>query len=245
MNWNQLSEELKNKFTMGGDIPKYDWMAPGNGLGGSYYDKSVVEESVQAANRRDNTMMGSYHQTSIELFDCLDKYPIKDKEVAIVGSVTPWHEGVCLAWGGKPITIEYNKVETNDERLSTMTVDEWKNNPRKFDVVFSISSYEHDGLGRYGDPINPDGDLEAMANCRDNMLEDGGLLYLAVPLGGDLVCWNAHRRYGSKRWPLLIDGFEVVYSMTCPDGQSRLDKCLAMDLEPNDYVQPAVVLRKK
>jgi len=27
-----------------------------------------------------------------------------------------------------------------------------------FDMVFSFSSIEHDGLGRYGDPLNPNGD---------------------------------------------------------------------------------------
>ena len=30
------------------------------------------------------------------------------------------------------------------------------------DVGLSISSFEHDGLGRYGDPLNPNGDLETM-----------------------------------------------------------------------------------
>ena len=35
-----------------------------------------------------------------------------------------------------------------------------------FDVVLSISSFEHDGLGRYGDPLNPDGDLAAMRSTR-------------------------------------------------------------------------------
>jgi hypothetical protein len=35
------------------------------------------------------------------------------------------------------------------------------------DFVFSFSSWEHDGLGRYGDPIDPWGDVKAMqrASC--------------------------------------------------------------------------------
>ena len=32
----------------------------------------------------------------------------------------------------------------------------------RFDVVLSISSVEHDGLGRYGDALDPDADLHAM-----------------------------------------------------------------------------------
>lgn len=35
------------------------------------------------------------------------------------------------------------------------------------DFAFSFSSWEHDGLGRYGDPIDPWGDVKAMqrASC--------------------------------------------------------------------------------
>lgn len=31
-----------------------------------------------------------------------------------------------------------------------------------FDAIVSFSGLEHDGLGRYGDPLNPYGDLSAM-----------------------------------------------------------------------------------
>ncbi len=31
-----------------------------------------------------------------------------------------------------------------------------------FDAAFSMSSFDHDGLGRYGDPLGPDSDLLAM-----------------------------------------------------------------------------------
>lgn len=52
-------------------------------------------------------------------------------------------------------------------------MDEFEVNPRLFDAVVSISSYEHDGLGRYGDPINPDGDLIAMEKTKKMLKEDG------------------------------------------------------------------------
>ena len=31
-----------------------------------------------------------------------------------------------------------------------------------FDAIVSFSGLEHDGLGRYGDPVNPYGDFSAM-----------------------------------------------------------------------------------
>lgn len=41
-------------------------------------------------------------------------------------------------------------------------------------------------LGRYGDPLDPDGDLKAMKLVY-SMLKPGGLLFLTVPVGPDVV----------------------------------------------------------
>lgn len=63
------------------------------------------------------------------------------------------------------------------------------------DSVSSMSalcSLEHFGLGRYGDPIDP----EACFKCFDNMqkkLKKGGRLYISLPIGKERVEFNAHR----------------------------------------------------
>lgn len=61
----------------------------------------------------------------------------------------------------------------------------------------------HPPPGRYGDPLNPDADLEAMAKAR-SILKPGGLLFLTVPVGPDVLVFNLHRRYGPARLPLLL-----------------------------------------
>jgi hypothetical protein len=48
------------------------------------------------------------------------------------------------------------------------------------------------GLGRYGDPINPDGSLLAAAELQ-RILKPDGRLFLSVPVGRERVCFNAHR----------------------------------------------------
>lgn len=50
-----------------------------------------------------------------------------------------------------------------------------------FDIVLSISSFDHSGLGRYGDPLDPDGDLRAMRFVRSVMQQKHSLLFLTVP----------------------------------------------------------------
>lgn len=53
---------------------------------------------------------------------------------------------------------------------------------------------EHIGLGRYGDPIDPDGDLKAMAELERVLAEEGSLLFV-VPIGLPKIMFNAHRIY--------------------------------------------------
>lgn len=49
-------------------------------------------------------------------------------------------------------------------------------------LAIFICSFDHDGLGRYGDPINPWGDLLAMQTVQ-RVLYEGGHLFLTVPIG--------------------------------------------------------------
>jgi SAM-dependent methyltransferase len=57
-----------------------------------------------------------------------------------------------------------------------------------------MHTVEHVGLGRYGDPIDPDGDLRAMAEL-SRVLAAGGHLLFVVPTGRPRVVFNAHRVY--------------------------------------------------
>lgn len=56
----------------------------------------------------------------------------------------------------------------------------------------ALCSLEHFGLGRYGDPINPEGCFECFDNIQKK-LKRGGRLYLSVPIGMERVEFNAHR----------------------------------------------------
>jgi len=60
------------------------------------------------------------------------------------------------------------------------------------DSLSCLHALEHFGLGRYGDPINPEGHRDGLANMI-KILRSGGLLYLSVPIGLERVEFNAHR----------------------------------------------------
>jgi SAM-dependent methyltransferase len=80
-----------------------------------------------------------------------------------------------------------------------------------FDAVVSLSSVEHCGLGRYGDPLDPDGDVRAAAEMR-RVLRPGGVLVLTTPLtrGVRTVAFNAHRIYDLATARALFAGLEPV-----------------------------------
>ena len=51
---------------------------------------------------------------------------------------------------------------------------------------------EHVGLGRYGDPLDPDG-MEKAATELCRVVAEGGVLYVSFPVGRARVAFNAHR----------------------------------------------------
>jgi hypothetical protein len=80
-----------------------------------------------------------------------------------------------------------------------------------YDTLVSFSGIEHSGLGRYGDPINPDGDIEAMADMH-RALAPGGYLLLAIPTYASYqVQGIQHRIYGPERLAQMIENFDFTY----------------------------------
>lgn len=57
---------------------------------------------------------------------------------------------------------------------------------------------EHIGLGRYGDPLDADGDLKAI-NELQRILAKGGNLLFVVPIGKPKIMFNAHRIYSYEQ----------------------------------------------
>ncbi len=61
-----------------------------------------------------------------------------------------------------------------------------------------MHTIEHIGLGRYGDPIDPDGDLKAIRELV-RVLAPGGTLLFVTPLGIPRIEYNAHRIYSYEQ----------------------------------------------
>ncbi|MEJ5897636.1 DUF268 domain-containing protein [Aquabacterium sp. G14] len=96
------------------------------------------------------------------------------------------------------------------------------------DSLSCLHALEHFGLGRYGDPIAPEGHRKGFDNLT-RMLKPGGMLYISFPIGSNETIgthFNAHRVFDPTE--ILAwsgDTFTLVdYSYVDDNGDLHLDK---------------------
>lgn len=212
-----IPAELHSAYTLGGRIPVHDWYFDNRTSDSIMWTDEYVEKFIAKytlSNIIENKIMSAppeeepYSNGSLYNVTAICKYidNVRGKDVAVIGSLTPWLEAIIINMGAKSVTtVEYNKP-TATTKIKTIEYTDFVRDDQMFDAIFSYSSIEHSGLGRYGDPLNPDGDIEAMQHIHAK-LRDGGLLFLGVPVGKDAITWNAHRVYGEIRLPLITRGF--------------------------------------
>ena len=80
---------------------------------------------------------------------------------------------------------------------------------------------EHIGLGRYGDPCDPEGGEKAARELQ-RVVAPGGRLFLSLPIGRERVCFNAHRVYLPKNVPKLFPELKLEsFSLIDDEGEMR------------------------
>ena len=179
--WINLDSNTQNKFLLEGtseyidkhinEIEKIEFI----------YDKNLLDMFIKKADKKYNFYYG---ETDKYLFEYLDNFSIKNKNVAILGSTVPWYEAIVLSRMGYPFTFEYNEIQTNDNRLTTYKFEEWSTNTQKFDVVFSIQVLStmvwkiwrsNKSRWRYF----------SYEKRQENLINKNGVLVLSVPIGRD------------------------------------------------------------
>lgn len=93
---------------------------------------------------------------------------------------------------------------------------------------------EHIGLGRYGDPFDPQGTKKA---CKElyRVLAPTGNLYFSMPVGKPRLCFNAHRIHSPKQIINYFSDLELV-ELSGIDDKGRFIRNIDVSiLENADY----------
>lgn len=82
--------------------------------------------------------------------------------------------------------------------------------------VSCMHTVEHIGLGRYGDPLNPQGDIEAIKELK-RIVKPGGDLLFATPVGRSRIEFNAHRVYSYEQITDYFSPLQLIQFSLIPD----------------------------
>jgi len=210
-------------YTMNGNVTKHSCYLQSRYSGAQAMTSRWTPEMLDnaMAEAANGTLEGTYGVgATMEVSNILQQQQsaIDGKHLFVIGSEKPWLEALLLFHGAQKVTtIEYGAINSSDPRVSTMTPDEvrqiWlesNGTQPRFDGGATFSSIEHSGLGRYGDLLNPWGDLQAMAKAWC-ITKPSGPMFVGVPKSThDHVHWNAHRVYGPRRYPQLMANWQLL-----------------------------------
>ncbi len=224
----RIPREYRREYTLNGTIPVREWYFDQNYHTKSakmrIWERELVDAWTRLASRGE--LDGNYGRNETNhLKSALRHAQIQGGRVLVIGSEIPWVEAVVLSEGAKSIvTLEYGTIESNHPSVQAISPKTFKGRFQQhklglFDAVVTFSTVEHSGLGRYGDALNPWGDvLEiARAHC---VSKAHGKLVIAVmmtPDYQDALEFNAHRMYGKRRWPYLTTNWKIIHRESSGD----------------------------
>lgn len=172
----------------------------GNASGHYFHQDLLVAKFIKKANPRRHIDVGSRidgfvaHVASFRKIEVIDIRPLDIK-------------------GHSQITFVQGDLMALDDALLELC-----------DSISCLHALEHFGLGRYNDPIDPNGHIKGFFNLY-RMLKPGGTLYVSFPIGLSEVHFNAHRVFEpSEILDWAKDLFELIrFDYVDDDGNLHLD----------------------
>ncbi len=145
---------------------------------------------------------------------------------------------------------DYRPAELNLSNISCKHVDV-TNLPFESGSIESLSCMhvmEHIGLGRYGDPMDPKGDIKGIEELK-RVVAPGGRLLFVVPVGGagdlGILQFNAHRIYTYQSIIEFFSGFSLETFSLVTDAGGFIDAATAEQANQQLYGCGCFLFKKK
>lgn len=124
------------------------------------------------------------------------------------------------------VPIEFYDYRPADLKLSNLESKpgDLMNLPFENKSINSLScmhTIEHVGLGRYGDPLDPDGDIKACRELSRVLKKDGSLLFVTPIAENPKIEWNAHRIYSYQQVLDLFPELKLKEFSLIPEEESK------------------------
>jgi len=161
-----------------------------------------------------------------------------------IGSLTMF---VNLLSAVLPVTfVDYRPLKAKMEGLTNLGGDilnlSFANN--SISSLSCLHVAEHIGLGRYGDPLNPNGTRQACAELH-RVLAPGGNLYFALPVGRPRVCFNAHRIHAPKTIVNYFAGLDLVELSGVHDDGRFVERVSLSEFDKSEYACGMFLFKKR
>lgn len=244
----QIPADLQNDYTMGdkAEVHSFPYTNRYAGVGASVsrWDVAMINGMIEKAKQ--GTLEGNYGKQTVNyIYNLVLKHAalFVGQHILVIGSENPWLEATLLAAGVKKVTtLEYGTIVSEDARVDSMVPADLRKRflesggqaPR-FDGVFSFSSIEHSGLGRYGDILNPWGDIQAVAKAWCVTRPEGPMGLGTLFAKKDAIYWQAHRVYGPIRSANVAANWKQLdFAGSKPIAES----------EVSEFLQPVVLFQR-
>ncbi|MDQ5951824.1 MAG: hypothetical protein QG639_1105 [Patescibacteria group bacterium] len=107
-----------------------------------------------------------------------------------------------------------------------------------------LHAVEHFGLGRYSDPVDPEGYVKAIHEFQ-RVVKKGGTIYFGTPIGKQRLEFNAHRVFDPAYVVRLFDKCSLVDFAAVDDLNNYLPKANIKDFSKATYSCGLFQFKKK
>jgi len=132
---------------------------------------------------------------------------LRDKSVAVVASPDYYSDAILVSQCREVTSVRLRKDGGSTTLSKGAVLFDWlREEDSQYDVIICSSLLESWGLGRHGEPLDPDADIALMQQFRKK-LQPTGTCCVQLPIGRDRLIFNAMRIYGIHRLSAILQGW--------------------------------------